>query len=161
MINLYLRAKLMKLIYVVLAIALLACSENKRGKEQDTGGAAVQSADSLPGADGRQTENTLPIDTYANSRFRKVTVEKTGDHQYTVRGEGQLFEATFGWAVEDGHNELKTGFGTASMGAPEWGSFEFTVEVEKARPNSTLMLILFEESAKDGSRQHELPVRLE
>ncbi len=46
------------------------------------------------------------------------------------------------------------------MGAPEWGNFSFTVDVEKKRPNSTLTLILFESSAKDGSRQFELPILL-
>jgi hypothetical protein len=46
-------------------------------------------------------------------------------------------------------------------GAPEWGNFEFTIDVTKKRGNSTLTLILFESSAKDGSRQYELPIALE
>ncbi len=47
-----------------------------------------------------------------------------------------------------------------AAGAPEWGKFEFTIDVEKTRPNSTLTLILFVASAMDGSRQHELPIVL-
>jgi hypothetical protein len=62
--------------------------------------------------------------------------------------------------VEDGHNELKKGFESTDAGAPAWGDFSFTVEAEKERPNSTLHLVLFATSAKDGSRGHELPVYL-
>ena len=45
-------------------------------------------------------------------------------------------------------------------GAPEWGSFEFTIKVHKKRDHSTLTFVLFESSPKDGSRQHELPITL-
>ena len=45
-------------------------------------------------------------------------------------------------------------------GAPEWGKFNFILHAPKKRENSTLTLILFEISAKDGSRQHELPIAL-
>jgi hypothetical protein len=50
--------------------------------------------------------------------------------------------------IEDGHNELKTGFTTTDAGAPEWGNFDFTIDIEKKEESSTLTLILFEESAK-------------
>ncbi len=97
---------------------------------------------------------------YANARFKDVTVERTGDHTFLISGKGQVFEATISWVVEDGHDELLTGFVTADMGAPEWGNFSFTVDITKKRENSTLTLILFESSAEDGSRQAELPVLL-
>ncbi len=45
-------------------------------------------------------------------------------------------------------------------GAPEWGKFEFTIDAKKKREISTLILILFESSAMDGSRQYELPIVL-
>ena len=45
-------------------------------------------------------------------------------------------------------------------GAPRWGNFNFKAEAKKANPNTVLHLILFEASAKDGSRQHELSVPL-
>jgi len=48
----------------------------------------------------------------------------------------------------------------ASAGAPEWGEFHFTLSVKKENPNTSLTLILFEESAKDGSRVMELPIPL-
>jgi hypothetical protein len=43
---------------------------------------------------------------------------------------------------------LKTGFTTTDAGAPEWGNFDFTIDIEKKEESSTLTLILFEESAK-------------
>lgn len=98
---------------------------------------------------------------YANDRFRKVTVEKVAEHKFRIQGEAQVFEANINWSVEDGHKELKKGFTTATIGAPEWGTFDFTIEAEKERENSTLQLVLFEMSMKDGSRQHELAIVLE
>ena len=97
---------------------------------------------------------------YSNERFSEVTVRKKGDNTFTVSGKGQFFEASFGWVVEDGHNELMKGFESTDAGAPEWGDFEFSVNVQKQRPNATLTLVLFETSAKDGSRQHELAIPL-
>lgn len=100
------------------------------------------------------------LGTHANQRFRNVKAQKIAENTYRITGEGQIFEANFGWVVEDGHNELANGFQMTSAGAPEWGSFSFDVKVAKDRPNSTLHLVLYETSAKDGSRQHELPVPL-
>lgn len=101
----------------------------------------------------------LPV-TYANNRFKNVTVERIGQDTFLVRGQGQIFEGNFNWIVEDGHEELMKGFQMTDAGAPEWGKFEFGIRVRKKRMNSTLTLILFESSPKDGSRQHELPITL-
>jgi hypothetical protein len=103
---------------------------------------------------------TLPSKTYSNERFKEVTVEKTSDHKFLIKGKGQIFEAAFSWVVEDGHDELKKGFTMTDAGAPAWGNFSFTVDAPKKRANSTLHLILFESSPKDGSRQYELPILL-
>ena len=97
---------------------------------------------------------------YANARFKDVTVEQTGEHQFLIKGKAQVFEANISWVVEDGHEELKKGFQMTDAGAPAWGNFSFSIDVQKKRLNSTLTLILFESSAKDGSRQYELPVKL-
>lgn len=105
------------------------------------------------------TKDTVAA-TFSNERFQEVTVEQIGPHRFTIKGKAQVFEAAFSWVVEDGHNELKKGFEMTDAGAPAWGNFQFTIEVEKERSNSTLMLILFESSPKDGSRQYELPIRL-
>ena len=97
---------------------------------------------------------------YSNARFKDVTVKITGENNYTIEGKGQIFEASFSYVVEDGHEELKKGHQMTDAGAPAWGKFSFTVDVPKKIANSTLTLILFEASAKDGSRQHELQISL-
>lgn len=98
---------------------------------------------------------------FSNERFRQVTIEKKDGNKYLVQGQAQIFEATFNWVVEDGHNELKNGFAMTDAGAPEWGKFDFTIDVQKTNEYSTLHIILFEVSAKDGTRQYELPIPLE
>ena len=97
---------------------------------------------------------------YENERFKEVTVEKIGDDVFLVRGKGQIFEANFNWVVEDGHEELQKGFAMTDAGAPEWGNFGFKVKAPKKDPNTTLHIVLFESSPKDGSRQFELPIPL-
>jgi hypothetical protein len=109
----------------------------------------------------KQTAPETPLpETYANKRFRDVTVERVGRDSFLIRGQGQIFEANFNWIVEDGHEELKRGFQMTDAGAPEWGKFEFGITAHKKRERSTLTLILFEISAMDGSRQYELPIPL-
>ena len=149
----------MKGILLLMAIVLAGCNNSKR---QDT---PTTNPDSLKKQDSPTTptsKNPGPPESkiYSNERFRGVTVEKTGEHTFLVQGEGQIFEANFSWVVEDGHEELKNGFQMTDAGAPEWGKFRFTIDAEKKRPNSTLHLILFESSPKDGSRQYELPLVL-
>jgi hypothetical protein len=101
-----------------------------------------------------------PFKTYANKRFKDVTVERIGKDSFRIQGRGQIFEASFNWVLEDGHEEFKKGFQSTDAGAPDWGNFDFIVHAEKKRLNSTITLILFESSAMDGSRQHELPIIL-
>lgn len=171
-----LNALLMKSRYLLFVFLFLAC--NNKPANQQAGTMPEDPADAVkvevprPDTPNNRVDATInPRDTqlpqpgqpklYSNFRFKDVRVEKSGEHRFTIRGKGQIFEATFGWVVEDGHNELLKGYAMIDAGPPEWGNFEFTVEVKKQRPNSTLMLILYESSAKDGSRQYELPVLLE
>lgn len=97
---------------------------------------------------------------YSNERFKTVTVTKQSTGEFVVKGNARVFEAAISWVVEDGHNELKSGHEMADAGAPAWGNFNFSLSVAKARDNSTLHIILFEASAKDGSRQSELAIPL-
>ena len=121
--------------------------------------AATPTTDSVSGSTDTASErDDRPV--YSNQRFRNVRVQKLGGNRFLITGEGQIFEANFGWYVEDGHEELKSGNEMTDAGAPEWGTFSFTVRVKKKRPNSTLHIVLYESSAQDGSRQHELPVLL-
>jgi hypothetical protein len=107
-----------------------------------------------------QPRTEQPPQTYQNDIFQNVTVKKVKADTYEVKGQAMIFEAVVDYVVEDGHNELTKGHVMASKGAPEWGDFSFTLHVKKAEPNSTLMLILYETSAKDGSRRLELPIPL-
>lgn len=144
----------MKSIYFLLALTLAACNNS----QPQTG-----STDQADTAKVQAEKPTAPLPEakiYSNERFKEVTAEKIGEHQFLVQGKGQIFEASFNWVVEDGHEELKSGYQMTDAGAPEWGKFSFTIDVQKKRANSTLTLILFEISAKDGSRQYELPVVL-
>ncbi|NGQ96419.1 sporulation protein [Brevibacillus sp. SYP-B805] len=101
-----------------------------------------------------------PAEAYHNEIFQHVTVTKIKADTYEVKGQAKVFEAVVNYVVEDGHNELVKGHVQASQGAPAWGDFSFTLHVKKERPNSTLMLILFETSAKDGRRHLEMPIPL-
>ena len=152
----------MKKFCFIISIALAACNTNQGHNEisipSDTSKVyheppaeikTTQPIDSLPG-----------VKMYGNERFKDVTVKEIGEHRFQIEGKAQIFEANFGWVVEDGHEELKKGSQMTDAGAPEWGNFSFTIEVEKKQANSTLILILYESSPKDGSRQFELPIVL-
>ena len=146
----------MKRILILLFVLIISCNK----KEQTT----EEIQEPLKTIDTVQLEKEAPpktnVKTYSNERFRNVTVEKVTGNKFRIKGEGQIFEANFNWIVEDGHDELKNGYEMTDAGAPEWGKFDFTIDVAKNRENSTLTLIIFEISAKDGSRQHELPIVL-
>ena len=156
----------MKNIHLLLAVILAGCNANEQQNTTEIKNDAVVIQDTI--IQKEEVETTivekpsviLPQKTYANERFKDVTVEKTGDHKFLIKGKGQIFEANFNWVVADGLEELKTGYTTTDAGAPAWGDFSFTIDAPKKRANSTLHLIIFELSAKDGTRQHELPLLL-
>jgi hypothetical protein len=154
--------KMYKLLTITLAVFLMAC-QNDPVQTQTT----VEIKDTVeeeepPPPPPPDSIHTIPSETkmYSNDRFRNVVVEKTGDHKFLVKGEARVFEAAFSWVIEDGHEELKKGFQMTSAGAPEWGEFRFMVDAQKKKPNSTLHLIIFEASPKDGSRQFQMPILL-
>lgn len=151
----------MKYLLAFLALIALGC-QAKVSTEVET-----ENKDTISVDNTRTDQDTVYKDSigmspkvYSNERFRNVTVEKTGENTFTIRGQGQIFEANFNWVIEDGHEELQKGYTMTDAGAPEWGNFSFTVTAPKKNPNSTLHIILFESSPKDGSRQYELPVLL-
>jgi hypothetical protein len=155
-----------RLIYLLFVIYFISCNENSQEPSETTSDSVVQIPEPKPDTvvkvqDDVPKQPASPSKVYSNARFKDVTVTKVGDNKYSIQGKGQIFEASFGWVVEDGHNEIKEGFDMTDAGAPEWGNFKFTIEVQKQRPNSTLTLILFESSAKDGSRVYQLPIVLE
>ncbi|MDO8365577.1 MAG: Gmad2 immunoglobulin-like domain-containing protein [Saprospiraceae bacterium] len=147
----------MKLTILLSVIILLACNVS----EEKSAPKKTDALDNTPKTTvTKQQSAAPPAKTYSNKRFRDVMVERIGKDSFLIHGQGQIFEASFSWIVEDGHNELKKGFQMTDAGAPEWGKFEFAIRVQKEREHSTLMLVLFESSPKDGSRQYELPIML-
>lgn len=149
----------MRHILMLSLILLVACNNNKQIEPTVKDDTLKTIPETVEETKETEAEALLPK-TYSNERFKDVTVERINEDTFIVRGKGQIFEANFNWIVEDGHEELKKGFNMTDAGAPEWGKFEFTINVQKKRENSTLTLILFESSPKDGSRQYELPITL-
>jgi hypothetical protein len=140
-------------------IILIACNNNEQKRATVTTDTLKTIPETTQVAKEAKPDALLPK-TYSNKRFKDVTVKKIAKDKFLIRGQAQIFEANFSWIVEDGHEELKKGFQMADAGAPEWGKFKFAINVPKKRENSTLTLILFESSPKDGSRQYELPITL-
>ena len=144
-------------------VLLTACGDNQKDANTEKVSDAVENNfDSIPiREEVTESDSNTSSKKYSNERFKDVTVMQVGADKFVVEGKAQVFEANISWVVEDGHNEVKKGFDMANAGAPAWGNFKFEIKVGKQRPNSTLTLILFESSAKDGSRQHELSILLE
>ena len=151
----------MRITLFISAIILVACNNNET-KNTPVKTDTLKTTPATNQVIEKKPEAIIPASkTYFNNRFRNVRVERIGANKFRINGQGQIFEANFNWIVEDGHEELKKGFQMTDAGAPEWGKFEFTIDVQKKRQNSTLTLILFESSAMDGSRQYELPIVLQ
>lgn len=143
--------------WMIMFLIILCASCNKESKT------IPKINDKFPDKDTVNTSlpDTITEKKYSNERFREVTVEKIAENKFRVKGEAQIFEANFSWIVEDGHNELKSGFEQTDAGAPAWGKFDFSFEVLKSDKNTTLTLVLFETSAENGSPQHQLPIPLQ
>ena len=144
-------------ILILLVFTIFSCNKNKTDETEIITNSI--STDTI--AVEKPVEKSEVLKKHQNERFRNVTVEKLKNNNFRVKGEAQVYEATIKWTVEDGHYIITDGFTTATIGAPEWGDFDFTFEAKKAEENSALTLILFEESAKDGTQLHSLAISLE
>jgi len=149
----------MKFMTCLIILLLFSCNNHQQKEDK------LKETDFVISGDSTQSDKSIKTNKeirkeYANQRFRKVIIEKIASNKFRIQGEAQVFEANFNWVIEDGHNELKKGYEMTDAGAPEWGKFDFTIEAHKKRDNSTLNIILFEISAKDGSRQYELQIPL-
>ena len=143
--------------YILIAVLLILIACTNKPATSDT---TSTEKDTVAVDHTAQPVDTMVSKVYANERFKEVTVEKTGDASWRIKGKAQIFEATFSWVVEDGHNEIRKGFHQTDAGAPDGGNFDFTINIPIHDPIATLHLILFESSPKDGSRQYELPIVL-
>ncbi len=150
----------MRYLPFLIVIIIFSCqmADNTQETNEDSTSNSLDSL-TIDTIDSKPDES-VELTTFSNERFKDVTAKPLGDNKFLIEGKAQIFEANFGWVIEDGHNELKQGNEMTDAGAPDWGNFSFTVEATKIRQNSTLLLILFESSAKDGSRQYQLPIFL-
>jgi hypothetical protein len=149
----------MKWTILLSALLLFACNKKETQRNTIVNDTLITTPETTKVVKATKQENMLPKQ-YSNERFKEVTVERINESNFRVRGKGQIFEANFNWIIEDGHDELQKGYQMTDAGAPEWGNFDFEITVQKKRENSKLTLVLFESSAKDGSRQHKLPIVL-
>ncbi|MGP4062014.1 BsuPI-related putative proteinase inhibitor [Halobacillus sp. H74] len=95
--------------------------------------------------------------------FREIEV--TGENgQYVIKGEARVYEGSFLYRVEDGHNvQVEPTVVQVDEGAPAWSTFEIELDIpEEDLPQfGTLTLSLYEESAKDGKETNVNYIPLE
>lgn len=112
----------------------------------------------------RRAEITYGVvkDAKENNAFRNIAVTGTNG-KYTVTGEARIFEAVMNYAISDGHSYLLEKNYMLNEGAPAWSAFslEIVIPQDELPVNGTLMIELFEYSAKDGSQINLLQVPLE
>lgn len=100
----------------------------------------------------------FPVGAQAEEESFRQVKASTPQVEYEIEGKARVFEGTYHYRVKDGEKTVAQGWGTASIGAPEWGKFQQTIRLPKSKSalNSNLKLELFEVSAKDGSEVHPL-----
>ncbi|MDR0269360.1 Gmad2 immunoglobulin-like domain-containing protein [Paenibacillus sp.] len=108
-------------------------------------------------ATGKNVNNiSVPMDksgqTAKNKVFRNIKLSES-IVTYTVKGEAQVHEGTYHYAVKQDDKVLVKGFGTASFGAPEWGAFSQKVSIpsSKIASNKKLSLDLYEVDQATGN----------
>ena len=144
----------MKKYLLLLMVIAVGCNERS---DTNTTTTSLNSPDSIPVAD--HTTVAPPADTSiqaiapaSNERFKDVTVKKISSDSVHVSGKARIFEANLSYAVYEKGKQVREGFHTASAGAPEWGDFDFNIASPRSSGDTGTYIIIFESSAKDGSR---------
>lgn len=148
-----------QLIILLLAITLLTACGNE--VSQSTSGEKNEETIDHVETVQEWTDEQEPL-LLENDAFRNISV--TGQRgEYTITGEARVWEATMHYAVSDGHVYFVEDFYTLPEGAPNWAPFSLNISIPEERlpVNGTVMLELFEISAKDGSQVNLLFVPLE
>lgn len=157
------------IILFVYVFVLTACSNNDadRGSESEEetntptnneNSEDEYSIDNESSEEGHtNAEENSPEIVLENEAFRIYQPAPNSDvsGDFIVSGLARVWEGNIIYEFEDGHFILDEGFTTATVGAPEWGEFEFTIKLDEER-NYSGRVVIYEESAKDGSRLHEL-----
>jgi hypothetical protein len=146
--------KLKKLIFVAIILFSLGCNNTDTNKQVSID---TNQNDQIK-SETKEVATNLPL---SNERFKNVTVTKITQDSIFITGKAIVFEAVLNWTLKDGDKEIKSGYQTTSAGAPEWGKFEFGLKIPEKESNSALRLVLFEVSAKDGSRNYELTIPID
>ncbi|MHA6250922.1 Gmad2 immunoglobulin-like domain-containing protein [Oceanobacillus sp. CAU 1775] len=106
--------------------------------------------------DETESEPQVVLENDAFRIFEPAPNSEVGN-TFTVRGEARVFEAVVTYEFEDGHFILDEGIAMTDQGAPDWGEFEITISFDELS-NDHGTVFLYEQSQKDGSRQHELAI---
>ncbi|GEC91232.1 Gmad2 immunoglobulin-like domain-containing protein [Brevibacillus brevis] len=82
---------------------------------------------------------------------------------YTLKGEASVFEGTYQYAVKQGKHVVAKGYGTASKGGPEWGTFAQTITIPASEliENEPLILEIFEINQENGEVINKLSIPLD
>ncbi|MFF2877964.1 Gmad2 immunoglobulin-like domain-containing protein [Gottfriedia sp. NPDC057991] len=113
----------------------------------------------------KKDETKPPVKVFTpveNDAFKVTSVvnDSTGKNVLIVEGKASVFEATFLYRIEDGHNVLAEGHTMADIGAPEWGNFKLVINYDQpTSPNG--VLTLYVASAKDGQPEHILNIPIQ
>ncbi|WP_180232898.1 Gmad2 immunoglobulin-like domain-containing protein [Bacillus sp. AFS055030] len=113
----------------------------------------------------KKDETKPPVKVFTpveNDAFKVTSVanDSTSENVLIVEGKARVFEATFLYRIEDGHNVLAEGHTIADMGAPEWGNFKLVIHYDQpTSPNG--VLTLYVASAKDGQSENILNIPIQ
>ena len=145
--------KFVKLSFLAVTILMFSCNAPDSSNQTYTDSAKQNNQPK------EETSDALTPKTFSNERFKNVSVSKITEDSFAISGKARVFEAVFNWVLKKGDKEIKSGYKMTDAGAPEWGNFVFGITIP-AGADSTLRLVLFESSAKDGSRVSELTLPL-
>lgn len=144
----------MKRIITILLLASGCRGSNEKAMPENQ----ITSIDSAAKVDNTAVNNPIS-DTasqssvpYSNDRFKEVALRKLSADSAKVTGKARIFEATLSYAIYENGKQVYQGFHTASAGAPEWGNFDFNIAIPRSAGDTEAYLMLYESSAKDGSR---------
>ncbi|MFF3023277.1 Gmad2 immunoglobulin-like domain-containing protein [Gottfriedia sp. NPDC057948] len=132
-----------------------------KDKNTDNGNTPDKGTNNPP----KKDETKPPVKVFTpveNDAFKVTSVvnDSTGKNLLIVEGKASVFEATFLYRIEDGHNVLAEGHTMADMGAPEWGNFKLVINYDQpTSPNG--VLTLYVASAKDGQPEHILNIPIQ
>lgn len=108
------------------------------------------------GKDEPMARHAPSYEVLAPVQISNPTEGATVRSKFVFGGEATVFEANVSWAVVDKATgkELKTGFSTATAGAPGRGTWEASVTLSGVRAGQQLELRAWESSPEDGSVQY-------